>query len=252
MGEPVDLKKIKEIKEYVDRLIKSRKVIRQKKVEDKKLKEGFIEDVVAPLTKPIIEKLEPTSTELVAVPERQQSEIPSIEAPQHPIVHVDFDKDLNYNLLESGVKLLGEQDSKGRPIAGPINQLNLIGDDIPLLDSDINRATKIMNKALKEKNKKRTVEKEFFGKIHQEFKNYLVRARDLKKSLKYVQKKGGGILSNCDDVITRLNLLVSSLTAGNTSKKITNEVIDLLNFLLVNSVITKEEYKSLYDHLIKK
>lgn len=54
---------------------------------------------------------------------------------------------------------------------------------------------------------------------------------------------GKGMLNNLDDAVDRLEILIGSRGAGNTNRKIKEEMNDLADFLLKNKKISKSEHK---------
>ena len=67
------------------------------------------------------------------------------------------------------------------------------------------------------------------------------------RSLKFTQ-----VVKGCapEDLANRLAVLTGSVDAGNKSKSITNEIVDLITKLLNNNFITKEEYKAIYEDYV--
>ena len=53
-----------------------------------------------------------------------------------------------------------------------------------------------------------------------------------------------------EDLANRLAVLTGSIEAGNKSKHITNEIVNIITKLLNNDLINKEEYKTIYEKYI--
>ncbi len=58
---------------------------------------------------------------------------------------------------------------------------------------------------------------------------------------------GSGLYKNNDELIARLMLLTSSKQAGNNSTEDHNEIVDILDTLLRNEVISEEKHKMIYN-----
>ena len=52
------------------------------------------------------------------------------------------------------------------------------------------------------------------------------------------------------ELVDRLGLLCASREAGNTSKKVINELVEILDHLLNEKVIKKSEYKKIYKSFV--
>jgi len=70
------------------------------------------------------------------------------------------------------------------------------------------------------------------------------------------RSKKGGCMScikyykNPQELVKRLHLLISSKEAGNTSLEMDNEIVGILNKLLTDGIITKEQFKSIHDQCV--
>ena len=66
--------------------------------------------------------------------------------------------------------------------------------------------------------------------------------------------EGSGIrfYKSHDELVKRLSLLCASREAGNTSKKVINELVEILDRLLNDKVIKKSEYKKIYKSYVYK
>ena len=78
-----------------------------------------------------------------------------------------------------------------------------------------------------------------------------------RRSMKFNTVKGGAIrntqvkyYSSPDELVERLELLISSKQAGKKSKVIDNEIVEILNTLLKENVINKEDYKQILSNNI--
>ena len=54
-----------------------------------------------------------------------------------------------------------------------------------------------------------------------------------------------------DELVERRDLLCSSKEAGNTSKRVSNEIVEILTRLLNDKFITKSDYKNVFFFLYK-
>ena len=53
-----------------------------------------------------------------------------------------------------------------------------------------------------------------------------------------------------DELVKRLQLLISSIEAGNKSVAVKNEIVEILDKLLIEGCINKTEYKNIYHNYI--
>jgi len=56
--------------------------------------------------------------------------------------------------------------------------------------------------------------------------------------------------SNPQELINRLELIIASVRAGNSSNELKNEAGAILDKLQIQGAITRNEYKKLYSNLI--
>ena len=71
-----------------------------------------------------------------------------------------------------------------------------------------------------------------------------------KTSASMVPFKGKGIIPSADDAINRLQVLIGSQMAGNDSKALKNEIMNLIDFLMHKKLITKTQHKKMYNQYI--
>jgi hypothetical protein len=71
-----------------------------------------------------------------------------------------------------------------------------------------------------------------------------------KKAVKKV-KKGSGLRGGCGATHTRLQVLVGSMEAGNKSKALSKQVMEMSDELLIDGKISKSQHKQIYDRYVK-
>ena len=66
-------------------------------------------------------------------------------------------------------------------------------------------------------------------------------------------KEGGEIrfVSSLDELVERMNVLLGALHAGHNGSAVKNEIKQILDILLNNSVITKKFLKNIYSTYLK-
>lgn len=77
------------------------------------------------------------------------------------------------------------------------------------------------------------------------------RLEELEKKKKNFEGSGIKIVKNMDELVDRLEVLMGSRAAGNNSKAVFNEIVEILDVLKKHKHITNTEYNQFYKELIK-
>ena len=82
------------------------------------------------------------------------------------------------------------------------------------------------------------------------FRNEVEIAR---RALPGLRKKGTGVkyYKKHAELVKRLALLRSTMDAGNNSKRVSNELVEILTTLLNDKIISKRDYKQIFSCYIK-
>lgn len=87
--------------------------------------------------------------------------------------------------------------------------------------------------------------------INEQLKHYKTTLENIKQIPKYTNpQKVSGYLMKPNEIVERLNLLISSKEAGNDSIQVYNEIIEILDYLLRQKLITKNQHKKIYKNHI--
>jgi hypothetical protein len=83
--------------------------------------------------------------------------------------------------------------------------------------------------------------------VYSQLKKYKSVLEDIRKIPFY--EKGSGIVSDPNEMVERLNLLIASKNAGNDSTDVYNECVEILDKLLNLKLIKKSDHKKIFSTL---
>jgi uncharacterized protein YfkK (UPF0435 family) len=156
-------------------------------------------------------------------------------------ISLDPNKDLNFDIIEKQFKF----EKPSHLLSLDIRSRNAkIDTTIP----EISTKLKSLNAHLTNAKKSQEQEKiDNLQYVYSQLKKYKSVLEDIRKIPFY--EKGSGIVSDPNEMVERLNLLIASKNAGNDSTDVYNECVEILDKLLNLKLIKKSDHKKIFSTL---
>ena len=243
-------------KKVIDAFFKNRSILKQRVLEQKIGKQKLVEDIEE-YQRPVVEKLQEAKkaiddkqNDVIAELGRNQraiaAAIPQHAIPQHAIpapkshAHTYAPPDIDMFILH-------QVDSDIPPLR---DLLEFDNDQL----TDLNVRIKNWKKEATRKNSRiQKMGKDFVASFKAELDKYRNEVEIARRALPGLQKKGTGVkyYKTPAELVKRLALLRSTMDDGNNSKRVSNELVEILTTLLNDKIISKREYKQIFSCYIK-
>ena len=243
-------------KKVIDAFFKNRSILRQRVLEQKIGKQKLVEDIEE-YQRPVVEKLQEAKkaiddkqNDVIAELGRNQraiaAAIPQHAIPQHAIpapkshAHTYAPPDIDMFILH-------QVDSDIPPLR---DLLEFDNDQLTDLNVRIGNWKK---EATRKNSRIQKMGKDFVASVKAELDKYRNEVEIARRALPGLRKKGTGVkyYKTPDELVKRLALLCSTMDAGNNSKRVSNELVEILTTLLNDKIISKREYKQIFSRYIK-
>ena len=241
-------------KKVIDAFFKNRSILKQRVLEQKIGKQKLVEDIEE-YQRPVVEKLQEAKkaiddkqNDVIAELGRNQraiaAAIPQHAIPQHAI---PAPKSHTYAPPDIDMFILHQVDSDIPPLR---DLLEFDKDQLTDLNVRIGNWKK---EATRKNSRIQKMGKDFVASFKAELDKYRNEVEIARRALPGLRKKGTGVkyYKTPAELVKRLALLRSTMDAGNNSKRVSNELVEILTTLLNDKIISKREYKQIFSRYIK-